>query len=261
MRQAQQRSAHVGVRGSVGYALGLAGVLALFGCVSQKASGPVRAPEEVVQSATRFKKEYVLAPGDQIEIVLVRTPALSRTCIIRPDGFISLPMVGEVKATGLTIPDLGTELEKRYGARLVEPEVTVVAQAVRQPVVFVMGQVGAPTPVALRDAPTAAQALARAGGLRGTADVKQIAIIRLEEDGLLRARVITPTVRGQPAAYLALATERLEPDDIIFVPESDAAQFGRFVDDWINKPLSGINSLFTPYFQLKTIQLLEEDNN
>lgn len=241
--------------------LGAVLVASLAGCVSQKASGPVRAPEQVVQSSARFKKEYVLAAGDQIEVVLVRTPTLSRPCVIRPDGFISLPMVGEVKAAGTTVPDLGVELEKRYAARLVDPEVTVVAQSVRQPVVFVMGEVGAPTPVPLRDAPTAAQALARAGGLRHTADQKKIAIIRLEDDGVIRARVIEPRVSGQPAAYMALAAEMLQADDIIFVPENDVAQFGRMVDELVNKPLSGINSAFTPYFQLKTIQLLDQNNN
>jgi polysaccharide export outer membrane protein len=229
------------------------------GCESPRASGPVRAPEQVVQSAARFRKEYVLAPGDAIEVVLVRTPNLTRVCAIRPDGYISLPMVGEVKAAGMTIPDLGKDLEKRYAARLVDPEVTVVAQAVRQPVVFVLGEVGAPTPVALRDAPTAAQALARVGGFKHTADRRRIAIIRLEDDGVIRARVIEPPVTGQPAAYMALAAETLQADDIIFVPENDIAQFGRYVDDLVNKPLSGINSAFTPYFQIKTIQLLEDE--
>ncbi len=258
MACAAKRSGSGTRRASV-LAAGLALVCA--GCVSPKASGPVRAPEQVVQSSARFKKEYVLAAGDQIEIVLVRTPTLSRPCVIRPDGFISLPMVGEVKAAGYTIPDLGEELTKRYSARLVDPEVTVVAQSVRQPVVFVLGEVGAPTPVALRDAPTAAQALARAGGLKHSADARKVAIIRLDEDGVIRARVIEPRITGQPAVYMALAAEALQPDDIIFAPENDVAQFGRYVDDLVNKPLSGINSAFTPYFQLKTIQLLDQNNN
>src|SRR5882762_11046037 len=72
----------------------IGGLLGLLGCAGPRARvANVAEPPEIVSSPTRFRKEYILAPGDQIEVVVWRVPEVSRTLMIRPDGYVSLPML------------------------------------------------------------------------------------------------------------------------------------------------------------------------
>jgi polysaccharide biosynthesis/export protein len=231
----------------------------LVACVSPRAKVsrvPVR--PEVIQSSMRFKKEYVLAPGDQIEVVVRRVPEVSHLAVVRPDGNISLPLLQDVTAAGLTPRELNETLTKLFSARLTNPEVTVIPTQVRQSMVYVVGDLfaSAGTAVPLRDAPTAVQAIALASGLRRSAAARDVAIIRLTEDGYLRAIRVDTGVGGQPGAYMAMRSAVLQPDDIIFVPESRRSQIGRLLDDYVNRPLQGINGALSVYTNFKLIQFV-----
>ena len=74
-----------------------------------------------MQSEARFRKEYVLVPGDQVEILIRRVPEVSRKVTIRSDGFISLSMLDEVSAAGLTPRELDAKLTGLFSARVVDP--------------------------------------------------------------------------------------------------------------------------------------------
>lgn len=246
-------------RGKRGDLPRMKGVLVLGGallvsCASPLTSERLRLSPETLQSTARFHKEYILAPDDQVEVVVQRSPEVSRTVTVRPDGFISLPLLGDVQAGGLTSRELGAKVTKLFSARLVAPEVTVIATRVRQPVVYVAGEVGTPSAVPLRDAPTALQAVALAGGFRHTAASRSVAVIRVTNDGYLQAIVVPTQLKGQPGPFMALRAVPLQADDMVFVPESGRGQFTRFVDDFVNKPLSGINSLFFTYLNFRLIE-------
>lgn len=210
---------------------------------------------EVVQSSVRFRKEYVLAAGDQIEVAVRRVPEVSRAVMIRPDGLISLPMLQDVSAAGLTPRELSVRIKDLLAPRLAEPEVNVIPVQVRQPAVYVLGDVNATVAVPFRDAPTVIQAIALAGGFRRSAAVRDVTIIRLEEDGILRAIVVSTNATGQPAAYLALRGFALRADDIIFVPENGRSQVTRFLDDFVNRPLGTLNSVVGTYVNFRLVEL------
>lgn len=231
------------------------------GCVSPGTDvTAVEVSPAVVRSAVRFTKEYVLAPGDQVEIHVRRTPEVSRTVMIRPDGRISLPLLDEVEAAGKTPRELDALLTERLSERLIDPEVTVIAVQVRQPVVYVTGDVGQAAVVPLREAPTAMQAIAFAGGLRRSAAERDIAILRLAEDGHLQAILVTPPGSGQVAPYMELRRTLLQADDVIFVPESTRSQVARGLDDFINRPLQGLNSLVGTYVNFRLVEEITGDN-
>jgi len=213
---------------------------------------------QVIESAGRYRKEYVLAPGDQIEIVVRRVPEASRTLVIRPDGYISLPISDDIAAAGLTTSELNTKLEMVLAKRLVKPEVHVLAIQTRPPLVYVAGEVGAPSAVPLRNASTAVQAISAAGGMRKTANARRTMIIRLGEDGHLRAIPISPPMPGLQGAYVALASTELQSDDVVFVPESGRSEFGRFLEDFVNRPLSGITGVVGTYVNFKLISLFNK---
>lgn len=235
----------------------IAHLLLLPACVSPRTvKSQVPVEPQIVQSAIRFHKEYVLAPGDQVEVVVRQVPEVSRAVTIRPDGYISLPLLDDVSAAGLTPPALDEKLTVLLSARLVEPEVTVIASQVRQPVVYVTGDVNAPAAVPLRDAPTAMQAVAFAGGLRRSAAARDIAIIRLTEDGYIQAIPISVEANGQPGPYMALRSALLQADDIVFVPESGRSQLTRFLDDLVIRPVNAINGLLAIYVNFRFIQEL-----
>jgi polysaccharide export outer membrane protein len=213
----------------------------------------VAAPETFL-STERYEKEYRFLPDDQIEVVVQRAPEVSRSVLIRPDGNISLPLLGDVKAAGLSAPELTAQLTELFAKRLINPEVAVIATRVRPSTVYVAGEVATTAAVALRDAPTAAQAIAMVGGFRKSGAVDDVVIIRLNESGHLQAIPITRVSGGQPGAYMALKLARLEADDLIFVPENYRSQFSRGMDDFVNKPLSGLNSILAPYFYFRVLK-------
>ena len=194
------------------------------------------APPQIIESSLRYKKEYVLFAGDQVEVSVWRTPEFSRTVTIGPDGTISLPLLQDVHAAGLTARELAARLKQLLSARLLKPEVTVIPTQVRMPMVYVMGDVKNPSAIPYRNAQTVLQAIGVAGGVLRTGAEADITIIRLAEDGHLKAIPIETTASGQPGPYLALGLARVEPDDVIFVPESGRSEVTRFMDDLLLKP-------------------------
>ena len=196
----------------------------------------VEAKPEIIQSAVRFQKEYILFVGDQIEVAVWRVPEVSRQVTIRADGMISLPLLQDVPAAGLTARELAEKLKTLFSARLVNPDVQVIPVQVRQPVVYVLGDVKAPAAIPYRNAQTVLHAIGLAGGFLRTGSEADVTIIRLSKEGYLRAIPVETQAWGQPGPYLAFGLMSLEPDDVIFVPEHGRSQAVRFLDDIVLKP-------------------------
>jgi polysaccharide export outer membrane protein len=247
--------------------VGLPAILAVSCAATRVKVTQVPVLPEVVQASIRFRKEYVLAPGDQIEVAVRRAPEASRTVFIRPDGLISLPLLQDVPASGLTARELSIRLQGLLGTRLIDPEVNVIPTQVRQPVVYVLGDVNNNVAAPFRDAPTAIQAIALAGGFRRSAAASDVTIIRLSEDGTLRAiPVAAPgrldarpgfAVSGQPAPIIALRSAALQADDIVFVPENGRSQLARFLDDFVNRPLGAFNGVVGTYVNFRLVEILQ----
>jgi polysaccharide export outer membrane protein len=242
--------------------LACAGLAIMLGGCANPRTNVLQVPvsPQVVQSAVRFRKEYVLVPGDTIEVSVRRSPEVSRTVVIRGDGKISLPLVQDVQAGGLTPVELRDELTRRFSERLVEPDVAVIPVQVRQAMVYVTGDIGSVSvAVPFRDAPTAIQAIAMAGGFRRTSAEREVAIIRLSEDGFLRVIPVLVPATGQPGPYIALRATTLEPDDVIFIPESGRSQFNRFLQDFVFQPLASVNAAIGTYTNFRLVQLFNKE--
>ncbi len=230
----------------------------LSGCAHTASHTTLAAQAEVFQSTERYRKEYVLAPGDQVDVVVYRNPELSRQAVVLYDGFISLPVLDRIEAAGLTVTELDDLLTRRYSERLVDPEVTVIIQRAHEPMVYVAGEVGTVRAVPLREAHTAAQALAQCGGANRSGAKRRIAIVRLDDEGRLCAYVLERSSRGPASFYLALQNTPLQADDVVVVPESHRSQFVRFIEDFLNTPLGGINQALSPYFQFTILKEIQE---
>jgi len=229
-----------------------------LGSCSPKGAYPnnIALPAATYTSLARYQRVYVLSPGDQLEVSVDRLPEFSRTVVIRPDGFVSIPKLGEIKLGGLTVPEADDTLNHLLAQRVIEPQATVVVLNPREDVVYVAGEVGRPTAVPLRQAHTVAEALIQAGGATRAGSMAEVALIRLDPSGHLVANMVRRRSHGITGAYLNMQAVLLQSGDIIVVPESNRSQFTRFVQDFINTPLTGANQLFTPYLQFRLIERL-----
>ena len=231
----------------------MAGMVLIVACAGTLSKSEIEAEPDVIESLLTYRKEFTLMAGDDLNVVVYRNSDLSTQASIRPDGFISLPIIDDVKAAGLTVSELDEKITDLYAPRFIDPEVTVIVMNVREPVSYVFGEVGRPAPVSLRDGRTAAQAIAMAGGMTRSAAKGSVALIRLNDKGKLVAYRIGGKKEGQPSYFTTLHNIALQPDDLIFVPESKRSQFVRFVNEMINTPISGINQVLTPYFQFRIL--------
>jgi polysaccharide export outer membrane protein len=177
---------------------------------------------------------------------------------VRPDGFITLPLVDDVKASGLSFPELDRALTESLAKHIQTPDVAVIATTVRPATVYVLGEVNTQGPVTLRDASTAVQAIAHAGGFKTSAKTESIVVIRLVEDRITAIKV-NYDLTGQPGPLMALHNVVLAPDDIVFVPKSYIAQIGDWLNDYINRPLTGVTGIVGLYTNYKLIEALDNE--
>lgn len=127
-------------------------------------------------------ESYRLGVNDVIDVHVWKEPELSRVVSVRPDGKISLPLVGELEAQGHTAMEVRAAVGARLKEYVTSPEVTVIVQQINSKRYFVIGEVQAPGVYQLTVPITAMQALAMAGGFRQFADTDNIFILRRTED-------------------------------------------------------------------------------
>lgn len=121
---------------------------------------------------------YVIGPGDTLNIQLWKEPTLSGPAKVRPDGFITLPLVNEVQVTGLTTAELRKLLTDRFKAFVNNPVVTIRIEGIASSEVFLVGQVNKPGAYPLLGNDSLLQLITRAGGLTIFADRRDIRVLR-----------------------------------------------------------------------------------
>jgi polysaccharide export outer membrane protein len=123
-------------------------------------------------------KTFTLGPEDVIFVRVWREPDLSGTLVIRPDGRITLPLIRDVNASGLTPELLSTEITKRLSEFINNPQVLVQVQAVRSKRYLISGEISRPGAFPLAVPTTVFEAIGLAGGFRDFANKKKITIVR-----------------------------------------------------------------------------------
>ena len=144
------------------------------------ASATNGAPPPATPAGVTPPTDYVIGPDDQLSVVFWRDKDMSADVVVRPDGKITLPLLNELQASGLTPEQLRlkvTEEAKRY---VEEPTATIVVRQINSRKVFIMGQVGKPGPYPLSGPTTVLQMLATAGGIAEYAKSEEIVIMRTE---------------------------------------------------------------------------------
>ena len=184
-----------------------------WGCATRATqSRPGDAREEAVQT---LPAKYYLGPGDVVEVLVWKNPDLSRQVQVRPDGKVSLPLIGDVHAAGMTAEELSAAIVQELSVYYKEPpEVATIVNEVNSFFVFVLGEVAQQGKIAATHGITLLQAIALAGGFSEFASKNRI-IVRRQTDG---GGVVTLVFR-----YKDIVAERqdnipLKPGDTIIVP-------------------------------------------
>lgn len=159
--------------------------------------------------------EYTIGREDILDIAVWNNAALSRTVPVRPDGKISLPLVNDVTAAGLTPMQLRDVLTKRLAKYISAPEVSVIVREVRSFTVSVIGEVRRAGRYELRSHATILDAIASAGGFTEFASASRVAILR--PDGAAFKRIPFNYKKGV-AADGKQENVFLRPGDIVVVP-------------------------------------------
>jgi polysaccharide biosynthesis/export protein len=121
---------------------------------------------------------YIIGPQDSLQVTVWKEPTLSGTIPVRPDGMISLVLVGDIPAAGLTPTALSTDIGQRLKKYIQDPVVTVVVLGVNSQRVFLVGEVGKVGPIMMTPGMTPLQAIVSGGGLTPFANSKRIYILR-----------------------------------------------------------------------------------
>ena len=191
---------------------------------------------------------YRLHAGDSIEFKFFYAPELNEEVRIRPDGMISLQLIGEVRAAGLTPSELDTTVRQRYSGLLREPEVSVLVREYTNARVYVGGEVRRPGSLILEQPTTVLQAILNSGDFTTGAERRNVIVLR--NDGRseqpqyislnLRnhiAGLSQPCVGDSDECFQQNGDIRLLDNDVVFVPEARISQVAEFFDQYVGKIL------------------------
>jgi polysaccharide export outer membrane protein len=136
------------------------------------------------------ESEFKLGPEDVVEVFVYKEPELSTTVVVRPDGKISLPLIGELSVSGRTAIELQKEVAQKLTKYIEQPTVNVIVKEVNSAKVSVMGEVKTPGMYKIRDRATVFDAVALAGGFTEYAKRNKVTLIRIGSNGQQQQFVI-----------------------------------------------------------------------
>jgi polysaccharide biosynthesis/export protein len=190
----------------------LAVVLLLLG-VACKTTGPYVWVDDYVERSPADRKPYVINPGDILQVRVFNQDQLTTRARVRGDGKVSLPLLNDVAAAGLTPVALAQQLQDRLKDFIKAPLVTVSLEEARTQAVYISGEVAKPGVYPLEGSFGVLQALVSAGGLTIDADRDRIFVLRQAPQAVRIRFTYQQLTRLEGKA----STFRLEPGDIIVV--------------------------------------------
>jgi polysaccharide export outer membrane protein len=190
--------------------------LALASVLAACASGSY--PPAPTSAATPDYK-YVIGPLDTVNIIVWRNPELSMSVPVRPDGYLSAPLVEDVLAAGKNPAQLSRELEKTLSKLIRDPSVTVVVNSFNGPTdqqIRIIGEAAKPQAVAYRQNMTLLDVMIVVGGLTDFADGNKAVLVRGAEQGKQYGVRVTDLIRRGDIS----ANVDVRPGDILIIPQS-----------------------------------------
>ena len=203
-----------------GLVLSLSAVAFVTGCAGPQPSSQEAINEALSLQTSTSVDEYILGPTDAIQISVWRNADLSINVPVRPDGRVSMPLIGDIKATGKTPEQLADEIERGLAAYIREPQVTVVVTSMGSHEfsdrVRVTGAVNQSISVPHRSGMTVLDMVLSAGGTNPFANLNDSMLYRLVGDKVVAIPVRLDDILNKGDVS---TNYRMRPGDILTVPE------------------------------------------
>ena len=172
-------------------------------------------------------RRYQLQPNDQIEVDFRLSPEFNATVPVEPDGYITLPQLGQVDVGNLTITEATQRIQQAASQRLNAPEVTVELKSFQPPYLIVGGQVNAPGRVLIQGPISALQAVQLAGGFKDGAKTNQIILVRRIDKETAETKLINYSYILHH--YKANEDIDLEAGDMLYVPQNMVTKIAPYI--------------------------------
>lgn len=185
------------------------------GLAAPQAASAAAAEPTQPAAAADVPADFVIGPEDVLGVVFWREPDISGDLTVRPDGRITVPMIGELQAAGLSPSDLQSRIQTAARKYMTDPNVAVVVRVINSRRVFVTGRVTTPGAHLLKGPLNVMQALALSGGLTEYADAKNIVILRTVDGKTERFKF---NYRDVAAGKRLEQNLLLRPGDTVVVP-------------------------------------------
>ena len=200
-----------------------------------------QAPASVEPTPAAAPPSYRLTPGDVVDIKFPYHPELNESVPLRPDGYISLPMIGDVHADKRTPVELAAVINDQYAKLIRLPEASVIVREFTPQRAYIGGEVIAPGAVDLRGRITSLQAVLKTGGLKTSARLDGVLLIRYTGNDKAEVRTLNfkRVLEGRDEDTV------LQAFDVLFVPLSKIGRVGLFIDQYVNNVIP--KSLLFPY--------------
>lgn len=200
--------------------------LALAACSSPSIKNPT--PLSALPQSTATS-EYLIQPGDDLDIRFFYNPELNDQQIVRPDGRIGLQLVGEQVVAGKSPRQVEQELRGKYERDLRQPEIAVILRAYGGQKAYVDGEVTKPGMIDLAGGRTILQAVAEAGGVKPTGTLTDVIVIRRTPEGKVAVPInMKAALEGSDVGQ----DISLKPYDVVFVPRSGVADVNLFIEQY-----------------------------
>jgi polysaccharide export outer membrane protein len=196
-------------------ALAALATAAALGCASTQAVNPPPAPEML---------PYRVGPPDHLSITILPDPAIERSATVRPDGMISIDLVGDVPAAGRTTAEIAQDIETRISRFKRDASVNVSLASSLSTEVTIIGEIRAAT-FPLQRETRLIEAIGIVGGMRPMSDLNDVRIIRVEDE---QVKILTADIGAIQQGDLS-TNYTLRGGDIIYVPPTVGAKIGYFV--------------------------------
>lgn len=199
---------------AIATAVALIGLVAAPVLAQSSGAPPANRGTTPPANGAALPKDYRLVVGDKLRIEVYKDAQLSQSLEIRPDGKITLPLIGDVPAAGYTPSELAGTLTEKLREYVTTPVVTVIVAEANPPMIYVMGEVNQPGAQPLREPISVLQALAVAGGFRDFANTRKIRILRKMPNGSIQ----TINFNYRDAVERPGTPFLLQPGDTVIVP-------------------------------------------
>ncbi len=224
------------IRGLVGLLALCVGLGSIAGCYYTVTTDKLPSADRSAAAPTG-PVPYTIQIGDHLGVKFYQSPDLNEEVVVRPDGKISLQLIGEVQAAGVEPGTLQAQIEHAYQGELATPRVVVLVRELGAQV-YVGGEVKTPGAIPLTANLTLVEAVQRAGGFLDSAHLSQVVLIRRDAAGQLvgRAVDVRPIIGGlEPSKDVPL-----QPFDLAYVPRSKIADVNLWVKQYISNNLPTI---------------------